>query len=271
MKFDGFTLVSDIDGTLVDRDWNVTQQNIEAIQYFQSEGGKFTLATGRIPWHVKQLQQKLHIDLPIICYNGACIYDLDSGKTWWQHMLEGDVTNLVDDVLKNVKKVGLQIYSNHCIYMYGRNPEIANVTFLDDGKNVLDLKDYKETPQPWAKLMFVVRADKLRELRNRVQQHPDYSKYAFVQSSPEYYEMLHPLTNKGNALETLVQMNHLEREKIIAVGDNENDIEMVKRAKYGFMTDTAEENYKKVADFITGSCERDSIAGVVQRMEEFVL
>ena len=270
MKFQGYVLVSDIDGTLVDHRWNVTPKNREAIAYFQKEGGKFTLATGRIPGRVKQIQQQVKIDLPIICYNGACIYDLDTGKTHWQHLLEENVTNIADDILANIPDVSIQIYAGHKIYMYQPNPGRLNTTFVLD-EQLVRVEDYKTVPKPWAKLMFIIQADKMCLVRERVRNSPQWEQFTFVQSAPEYYEVLHPLTSKGNALENLAAMLELSMDKIIAVGDNENDIDMVRKAKYGFLTETAEEAYQKEADFICGNCDSDSIASVIRKMEEIML
>lgn len=270
MKFDGYVLVSDIDGTLVNRKWEVTQENREAIAYFQREGGKFTLATGRIAGRVKQIQRQVHVDLPVICYNGACIYHLDTGETYWQHLLDEDVTTVADEVLANVSDVSIQIYANHNIYLYQQNPKAVYTTFLLD-EHVIRVDDYKMTPKPWAKLMFIVQADKMQQVRDCVSCSSQRGQFNFVQSAPEYYEVLHPLTSKGNALESLAAMQGLSMDKIIAVGDNENDIDMVRKAKYGFMTKDAEPAYQKEADFICGSCETNSIATVIEKMEEIVL
>ncbi len=270
MKFEGYVLVSDIDGTLVNRKWEVTPENREAIAYFQREGGKFTLATGRIAGRVKQIQRQVRVDLPVICYNGACIYHLDTGETHWQHLLNQTVTAIADSVLTNVSDVSIQIYANHHIYLYQQNPKAVYTTFLLD-EHVIRVDDYKMTPEPWAKLMFIVSADKMQQVRDCVSRSPQREQFNFVQSAPEYYEVLHPLTSKGNALERLVAMQGLSMDKIIAVGDNENDIDMVKKAGYGFMTENAEPEYQKKADFICGSCESDSIATVIEKMEKIVL
>ncbi len=270
MKFEGYVLVSDIDGTLVNRRWEVTQENREAIAYFQREGGKFTLATGRIAGRVKQIQQQVQVDLPVICYNGACIYHLDTGETHWQHLLDRTVTEVADEVLESLSDVSIQIYANHHIYLYQQNPKAVYTTFLLD-EHVIRVDDYKMTPEPWAKLMFIVQADKMQQVRDCVGQSQLRGQFNFVQSAPEYYEVLHPLTSKGSALESLAAMMGLSMDKIIAVGDNENDIDMVRKAGYGFLTSTAEPTYQKEVDFICGSCELDSIATVIEKMEEFVL
>ena len=49
-KFDGILFCTDLDGTLLESDHKISKENIEAIRYFQSEGGLFTFLTGRMPF-----------------------------------------------------------------------------------------------------------------------------------------------------------------------------------------------------------------------------
>lgn len=74
-RFEGLVLCSDVDGTLIDEHNSVPKENLEAIQYFRAHGGKFTLATGRIPEAVTPVLHGITLDFPCICHNGCSIYD----------------------------------------------------------------------------------------------------------------------------------------------------------------------------------------------------
>ena len=73
--FDGFILVSDMDGTLVGSNREVSKKNRDAIKYFTERGGKFTVATGRMVQSVEEFVSDLHIKCPTMLHNGAKIYD----------------------------------------------------------------------------------------------------------------------------------------------------------------------------------------------------
>lgn len=74
-KFDGVLICSDIDGTLLNSKGVVTPNVINSINYFQNNGGRFTLATGRSMDNVLPLLvEQLSIKIPIICLSGAAIY-----------------------------------------------------------------------------------------------------------------------------------------------------------------------------------------------------
>ena len=74
-KFDGYLLVSDFDGTLIDDEHLISDRNIAAITGFIAAGGRFLGATGRTELNVRPYTQGIELTLPWILYNGAAIYD----------------------------------------------------------------------------------------------------------------------------------------------------------------------------------------------------
>ena len=74
-KFDGYLLVSDLDGTLIGRDHSVSDENVMAIREFVAEGGRFLGATGRTELNVTPYTVGIPLSSPWILYNGAAIYD----------------------------------------------------------------------------------------------------------------------------------------------------------------------------------------------------
>ena len=54
-KFDGILICTDLDGTILDDNKNISAENLDAIEYFKSEGGLFNFVTGRMPFYVKYI------------------------------------------------------------------------------------------------------------------------------------------------------------------------------------------------------------------------
>ena len=75
-KFDGILLCTDLDDTLLTTDKRVSDENSKAIEYFKSEGGLFTFATGRVPQGAKLMLNYVHPNAPMVCFNGAAIYEM---------------------------------------------------------------------------------------------------------------------------------------------------------------------------------------------------
>ena len=83
-KFDGYLICSDFDGTIY-IDQQISKKNIEAIEYFQSEGGYFTFASGRnYEMFATGAANVITPNAPILAYNGAFIVSLDGKKTFYQ-------------------------------------------------------------------------------------------------------------------------------------------------------------------------------------------
>ena len=86
-KFDGILLCTDLDDTLLTTDKRVSDENRRAIEYFQSEGGLFTFVTGRVPAGARLMLEYIHPNAPVVCFNGAAIYDFEKEKFLWKKTL----------------------------------------------------------------------------------------------------------------------------------------------------------------------------------------
>ena len=79
-KFKGILFCTDLDGTLYRADKTVSKENLQAIEYFKSEGGLFTFITGRMPVIATEVYEKIHPNAPYGCGNGSCIFDGEKNK-----------------------------------------------------------------------------------------------------------------------------------------------------------------------------------------------
>lgn len=87
--FDGYLLVSDMDGTLFDDNKEVSAENKAAIDRFMAGGGKFTVATGRMRLAVERYFSEITINAPAIMHNGALVYDFEKDKVISKNLSSG--------------------------------------------------------------------------------------------------------------------------------------------------------------------------------------
>ena len=80
-------LVSDIDGTLLTKDYHIPLRNIMAIRRFQQEGGLFTVATGRSIESGRDTLRQVRPNAPCIVLNGGMLCVFESKHTIWSHPL----------------------------------------------------------------------------------------------------------------------------------------------------------------------------------------
>ena len=70
-KFENLLFCTDLDGTLLNDEKQISRENLDAIEYFKSEGGKFTFITGRPPIISFDTYNKIKPNVPFGCFNGG--------------------------------------------------------------------------------------------------------------------------------------------------------------------------------------------------------
>ena len=235
-KFDGLLLLSDLDDTLLTTDKRVSEENARAIEYFKSEGGLFTFATGRVPTGARLMLT-----------------------------LGADAVKVVEYIDKMFDFVGIEVCSADKIY-FSKVNEI-----VERHKELEHLPDnylaYREVKDEWIKVLFMTDEDKLCLVRGAIAKSPFAKEYAFVQSSPWYYELLPKGASKGEGLLRLAQLLGIDRSKTVGVGDNENDLELIKNAGVGVAVGNAVDEVKAAADYVTVSHSEHAIAAVIRDIE----
>ena len=262
-KFDGILLCTDLDGTLLRNDKSISQENLDAIEYFKSEGGYFTFITGRMPCFSEEIYQAIRPNAPIGCINGGGVYDYETKQYLHAVTLPFSAIELIDYVLPRIKDLGVQVNTLEHVYFCVDND--VNVTFRRNTKLPNLTCDYHENTEPIGKLLFTHKDnDALIYLAELLTTHPRASEFDFVRSEQTFYEILPKGVNKGAALEPLAKSLGVDMSRTVAVGDYNNDIEMVKNAALGYAVSNASDDLKAVADRITVSNEEHAIAKIIE-------
>ncbi len=264
-KFDGLLLLTDLDDTLLTTDKRVSEENARAIEYFKSEGGLFTFATGRVPRGAKLMLKYVEPNAPMVCFNGAVVYDFAEEKILWSLTLGERAVNVVEYIDKMFDFVGIEICTADKIYFSKVNK------IVERHKELEHLPDnylaYREVKEKWVKVLFMTDEDKIPLVRRALALSPFANEYAFVQSSPWYYELLPKGANKGAGLLRLADLIGIDRLKTIGVGDNENDLELIKNAGVGVAVGNAIPAVKAAADHVTVNHSDHAIAAVINDIE----
>ena len=268
-KFDGILLCTDLDGTLLRNDKSISQENLDAIEYFKSEGGYFTFITGRMPYFSKETYRIVKPNAPIGCINGGGVYDFKTKQYLHAVTLPFSVLELVDYVLPHLQGLGVQLNTLEHLYFCTDNE--VNVKFRRDTKLPHLTCDYHENTEPIGKILFTHAEDAaLRKLAALLHAHPKADEFDFVRSEQTFYEILPKGVNKGAALAPIAQSVGADPARIVAVGDYNNDIEMVKKAAIGYAVANASDDLKAVADRITVSNEEHAIAKIIDDLSHIV-
>lgn len=261
-KFSGYLLVSDMDATLLTSKHKISEGNRNAVDYFISQGGQFTVATGRMSKGVREHLGNISINAPAILHNGAQIYDFESEKSLSEKFIEEERKGIIKRVYEDMPELGLEIYSNETIYVYRECEETARFKNRKYTDVVYSLPD-EVWEQPWIKYLLI--GDKKQLDRYEPIYRRDYDSGYAVRSGKKYLDIVSGEASKGIALTELRRITGAT--KVIAVGDNMNDISMLQAADVSFAVENAEKSVKQIADFIAPSNNNDAIACIIEKLE----
>ena len=265
-KFSGILLCTDLDDTLLTTDKKISDNNRRAIDYFKSEGGLFTFATGRVPHGAKLMLEYINPNAPMVCFNGAGIYDFAKDKLVWAAHLDKDAVKVLEFVEELFPQAGIEVCSADKIYFAKMNHVVWEHKTIEHFPDLF--ANYHDITEPWSKVLFMTEPETVPLVKEALLNSEFADKYSFVRSSPNYYELLPKGASKGGGLIELARILGIPREKTIGVGDNENDLTLVQMAGAGVAVANAVDMVKRAADYITVDNNSSAIAAVIRAVED---
>lgn len=264
-KFDGCLLYSDIDGTFVDNNGVVPKENLEAVEYFMSEGGKFGLATGRASYTSAVYAKQAGINAPGICYNGAMVYDYHKDETLFLEVPSKKTMEYVKIIFKKFPNIGLEfVYSDKIIACNVNEIVLKHFEYENIPHNETSMDKIKDG---WLKVLFVDDIDNVTEVEEFIKSQ-NFDDANFVRSAPFLLEMISGNASKGGALMWVADRLGIDRNKIFAAGDFYNDITMITNAALGAFVENAPADLHGYGDVILCSNEKGAIADFVGKIEK---
>ena len=265
MKFSGLVLCSDLDGTLIDEKNRVSRENLDAIEYFRSQGGKFMIATGRVPDAVTPAIGDLKTDYPCICHNGCSVYDFLSDKYIETISIDEKVIPVVEKIMAVNPASGIEVMTAQGIYVVKRTKRTDFHLEFEKIK-AFYAENIEDVPKPWLKILFAQTPEETDVIKENFVNSPYQEKYCLLKTHQFYYEILNKTASKGNALLKFCNRCGIDLKNVIAIGDNENDISMIDVAGIGAAVANASDLVKSHADIITCSNEESAIADLISKL-----
>ncbi|GAB6168681.1 Cof-type HAD-IIB family hydrolase [Clostridium carnis] len=262
--FKGYLLVSDMDGTLLNSKGELSEENRLAIDYFVDNGGTFTLATGRMLASAEKFIPNLKVGLPVILYNGSKIYDYSKETILHENYLEEKRKEIVKKVREIAPHLGIEVFSEERDYVINRCKYTDRLA-TSICETIYDIPNELWT-QKWIKILMIGEEDELDELERNFSSICDEA--AVIRSGEKFLEIVPNYTSKGRALQRLVKDFNIDPNKVIAVGDNMNDSELIKTAKYGFCIGSGSKRLLDEAEYVAPTNDENAIAYIVNWLEE---
>jgi len=220
------------------------------------------LVTGRMFRSVRRYALEAGLDDPVVCYQGAVVAEPTTGR-WLRH--EPIPLELARETIAalNEEGFGLNCYVGDELYVSEVTPEARRYADFQhlELHPVGDLLEWLREPP--TKLVVIEDPDVLDKLKQRMLARFDGRLY-ISKSLPYFLEFASPDVTKAAGLDFLSEHLGFRRERTVAFGDGENDIELVDWAGYGVAVANAHELVKKVADLVCPAADEEGVAQVLE-------
>lgn len=262
-------IVSDFDGTLIDDNQQILPNVRTAIENYIACGGIFAVCTGRMTCCILPRVRELGLKGLVVAYQGTEIADIESGK-----ILKSGGINCegVAEICRNIKELGhpVNVYSGDDLYTdipkdneyLQRYERIVGIDAKYVDGNIAEFVLNKGLFCQKVAILVAheEQAALYAELCRRLG-----SKYDVTCSAKVLIEVSPLGDNKGEAVKFLANKFGIPIEKTVAVGDNLNDLSMVKVAGLGVAVANATQALINEADFVSVSNNEGAVAQVIEK------
>ncbi|HEY7251163.1 MAG TPA: Cof-type HAD-IIB family hydrolase [Methylomirabilota bacterium] len=240
-------LVSDLDGTLIDGSMTLEPPLVTAFRRAAERGLAISIATGRMPAAADRYRDELGITAPVIYYNGALVRDGSGRPDLVSLTLPRGVLARAWAVFSNAP-VHPIFYRDGRLYCVEKTFEVRRycdeeglrVEVVDDPAGFLELGAFIKT-------LLIAHPRDLDVVREELA--PVVAEHGrLVRTRRDYLEIIPVTASKGAALARLAAHLGVSLARVVAVGDQENDLEMLREAGLGVAMPHAPELVRRAAD-----------------------
>ena len=253
-------VVSDVDGTLVDPDKQLTPATAEAVARLREGGVGFTIISARPMSGMMPIADTLGIDAPMGAFNGGIVFTRNGGISK-QHTIATEVARAVVDAAEGVD-VDLWVFASDTWYATsgeGHHVDSEKITSNQDPVIVDDVADLLDRAD---KITFVSDDEPvLVSLHEKIASYSDRA--TIVQSQTYYLDVTALEANKGDGVAALCAVLDVPLAATVAIGDQQNDVPMLEAVGLSIAMGNAPDAVKQVADEGTRGNDEDGVAHAI--------
>ena len=252
----------DLDGTLKNNNQKISIRNKEIIEKLFDIGILVVFTTGRPLNYTISLSKQFSASNYVISSNGAEIYNYFNKKIIYNSIISNEVLIKLNEL---IKKYNLFFIANCLLKSY------TNKDFGDPGKKIInsleDIFDEKIS-------QLIVESYDIESMKKFKKESINipYIKISNKSRNPKdsnkilFYDITNKDVSKGNAIKILCDYLKIDINKTMAIGDSDNDIEMLQVSNVKIAMSNATDNLKKVANFVTLSNDQEGVAVVLEQL-----
>lgn len=262
-------IACDLDGTLLDDDHEITEDNRNIIEELKAKDIPFVIATGRIYPSAAEFSKSLNLKTPIIACNGAVVKDPIEDKILFHYPVHTELMLQLIEICKR-HDIYFHIYTIDTVYAE-RNERLMKKynewKAKDPEKSLVQtaiVKDMAEVVKTNVayKLGLYVDEAGAEEALAEMMKLPGVTSCFSLDTLVDVFS---EEASKGNAVRDLGKLYGIDKEHIMALGDNENDIPMLESAGLGIAMAGARDQVKAAANEITKSNKDSGVAVAIRK------
>ncbi|GCF94425.1 haloacid dehalogenase [Enterococcus florum] len=280
-------IASDMDGTLLNNQMQVTKQTIKAIEKAQAAGVEFITATGRGIGHAMASLETAKIHVPMILLNGALVLDAH-GETIFTVPIPREKAFEIMDVLEE-EHIYYEIFTAK--HVYSENQSVRIDFFSERVAELSPTMSQKRVIAQTSSMMTILPIDYVADMRKTVIENEEeilkiiaFDKHgpatlqtaetrinalgelAIAASEASNIEINHVNAQKGIAVARYAESMGITADEVMAIGDNFNDVSMLRYAGTSFAMGNAEPEVKKEAKYVTVTNEENGVAKAIEQI-----
>lgn len=268
--------ISDLDGTLLNKNVELSEYTVETLNSLISSGVDFSIATARTSATCDRILSRVAFNVPVVLMNGVLVYDMPNKKYIKKEIISCDIKKDIIGAMKRCDLTGLMycLSEDTLSTYYEYIPNHAVKEFIDErvtgyGKKFTQISDFLSVTADTIYFCFIDSFENIHRLYDETKDIKGIriEKYQDIYSDDGrwYMEVFAETASKYNAVLFLKEKFGYDR--IIAFGDNLNDIPMFKASDECYAVENAKDEVKAVASGIIGKNTDDSVVKKIKDLE----
>ncbi|GHH98504.1 Cof-type HAD-IIB family hydrolase [Neobacillus kokaensis] len=255
----------DLDGTLLKDDKTISVKTKEVLNKAKEEGHVVMIATGRPYRSSEMYYRELELDTPIVNFNGAFTHHpRQSNWGFYHEPLDVKVAKEIVDACRSFQFHNIIAEVMDDVYFHYHDQKLLDIFSFGNPKITTgDLMSYlHDSP---TSLLIHTEEEQLKKIRNHLSEvHAEVIEQRSWAAPWHVIEIIKAGLNKAVGLKKAADYYGIPAERVIAFGDEDNDLEMIEYAGHGIAMGNAIHQLKSIANDVTLTNEEDGVAAYIE-------